>query len=398
MRSLPRFVVNRFLVRQLPRPFRHEGGDCYSAGLPALLRYADDESVSHRSTLALYEDGLPLQQPHCSINAIRELGIGRYAHWEDRLYFSTTDNSDPNINGRDYDYSISPWLYRRRVHRPELDPGLPVNHRKRDCTEEKFRADVAYALSNGRDVIAAIQRLGMSVAGKTFLEIGPGINMGCPLVVAAYGAKPIVVDRFLAPWDRSYHGQFYARLREELKRTDPGADVRPLTAVLEARGYPEDVIRRISAPLETAPLPDGHCDFVRSNAVLEHVFDLDASFSQLYRVTRPGGYHLHQVDFRDHRNFDRPLEYLLISERDFAATFEEAHSGCGNRWRVEEMTERFLAAGFELMNFHPTEFVKSEYLRTFVPRLRRCGSRYRDWPEDKLQVLGGHYTLRRPLD
>jgi len=396
VKAVSRFLVNKFLVRRLPEPFRHEGGDCWSAALPALRRYADDESGPRRSTLALYEDGLPLQQPHYTIGEIRGLGIGRYAHWEDRLYFSTTDNSDPNINGRTYEYSISPWLYRRRVQRPELDPGLPVNHRKRDCSDAQIRKDVAYVLGVGGSLLKAIRKLGVPLEGKTVLEIGPGINMGCPMLLAAHGARPVVVDRFLAPWDPEYHGRFYDLLRQELARTDPAADVRPLTALLDARGYPTRIIQRVSASLEKAPLPDGCCDFVWSNAVLEHVYDLDDSFAQLYRLTKPGGYNLHQVDFRDHRNFDKPMEYLLLSDREFATTFENAHSDCGNRWRLEEMTDRLIAAGFELIDFHPTEFSRPEYLRTFLPRLRRCGSRYQDWPVDKLQILGGRYTLRRP--
>src|SRR5258708_1096718 len=100
VKSLSRVLVNKFLVRPVPTPFRHEGGDCWSAPMPALRRYADDESGPRRSTLTLYEDGLPLQQPHYTIGEIRGLGIGRYAHWEDRLYFSSTDNTDPTENDR----------------------------------------------------------------------------------------------------------------------------------------------------------------------------------------------------------------------------------------------------------------------------------------------------------
>jgi SAM-dependent methyltransferase len=390
-------LVNRFLVRPLPGPFRHEGGDCWSAELPALIRYADDESDPRRSTLALYENGLALQQPHFTIGEIRCLGIGRYAHWEDRLYFSTTDNTDPNRNGRRYAYSISPWLYRRRVQRPELDPGVPINHRKRDSTEEKIQEDVTYALNVGRNFLKDVRTYGITIAGKTVLEIGPGINLGSSMLLAAYGAKPVVVDRFLAPWDRDYHGRFYTRLRDELARTDPAADLRPLTALIKARAYPERVIQRVSASLEKVPLPDGYCDVVWSNAVVEHLYDLDASFAQLHRITSPGGYHLHQVDFRDHRNFDRPLEYLLLSEEAFQRTFEIAHSDCGNRWRPDETTPRVLSAGFEIVQFVVTEYCRPEYLREFMTRLQISNSRYRDWPEDKLRIIGGHYILRRSM-
>jgi hypothetical protein len=396
VQTLSRTLVNKFLVRPLPKPYCHEGGDCYSVPLPALRGYADDESNPRRSTLTLYEDGLPLHQPHFTIGEIRGLGIGRYAHWEGRLYFSSTDNTNPNKNGRRYEYSISPWLYKRRVERPELDPGLPINHRKRDSTDAKIREDVAYALSTGGAMLHSIRKLGVPLAGKTVMEIGPGINVGVSMMLAAHGAKPVVVDRFLAPWDGDYHGRFYDMLRQELIRTNPAVDPRPLAALIEARGYPESIIQRVSASLEKVPLPDGYCDFVWSNAVLEHLYNLDASFAQLYRVTKPGGHHLHQVDFRDHRNFNKPLEYLMFSDETFHKTFEKLHSDCGNRWRPEEMTERLVAAGFEIVELLPTEYVRPEYFRGFLPRLRISGSRYQHWPEDRLQILGGRYTLRRP--
>lgn len=395
-KMLSRLLVNKFLVRPLPAPFRHEGGDCWSAALPAPARYADDKVHARRSTLTLYEDGIPLQQPHCALDEIRGLGIGRYSHWQDRLLFSATDNSDPNTNGRHYEYSISPWLYRRRVERAEIDPSRPVNHRKRDCSWEKIRADVDYTLRVGGNLLKAIRRLGVPLAGKTVLEIGPGISMGCPMMFAAHGAKPIVVDRFLAPWDDGYHARFYELLRGELTRNDPTADVRPLTALLEAGGYPGSVIRREDAALETMPLADESCDFVISNAVVEHLYDLDASFAQLCRVTKPGGYNLHQVDFRDHRNFDKPLEYLLLSDDVFRLTFESSHTGCGNRWRAEETTNRLIAAGFEIVDFLANGACRPEYLRDFLPRLRASGSRYQDWPEEQLWTIGGFYTLRKP--
>jgi SAM-dependent methyltransferase len=397
LKMLSRQLVNSFLLRPLPRPFRHEGGDCWSAGLPALARYADDAANPRRSTLTLYEDGVPLQQPHSTIEEIRGLGIGRYLHWEGRLLFSATDSSDPNRNGRLYQYSISPWLYRRRVERPEIDPSQPVNFRKRDCSIEKIRSDVAYALQVGGNFLRVVRRLGVPLAGRTVLEIGPGINMGCPMMFAAYGARPIVADRFLAPWDRGYHGRFYDLLRKELQRLDPNADIRPLTVLLDAQDYPAEIIQRVDASLESLPLADDSCDFVVSNAVVEHLYDLDASFAQLYRVTRPGGYNLHQVDFRDHRNFDKPLEYLLLDDELFRLTFESSHSGCGNRWRVEETTERLQAAGFLIREFDANGRCRPEYLHQFVPRLRASGSRYHDWPEDRLWTIGGLYTLQKPV-
>jgi ubiquinone/menaquinone biosynthesis C-methylase UbiE len=63
---------------------------------------------------------------------------------------------------------------------------------------------------------------------------------------------------------------------------------------------------------DVGELPDGSIDIHYSNATFEHLADIPASIAQLGRITKPGGVGFHQIDFRDHRNFDRPLDYLTI--------------------------------------------------------------------------------------
>ena len=78
--------------------FRQETGACWLVATPDFL-LTDKESIS---SLKLLENGKPLGPGHCSHDEIRGLGGGRYSHWGGRLYFSTSDNSDPTKNGRRY--------------------------------------------------------------------------------------------------------------------------------------------------------------------------------------------------------------------------------------------------------------------------------------------------------
>jgi arylsulfatase A-like enzyme len=50
----------------------------------------------------LLEDGRELGPAHSPHEDVREQGSGRYSHWKGRLFFSTSDGSDPNTNGRSY--------------------------------------------------------------------------------------------------------------------------------------------------------------------------------------------------------------------------------------------------------------------------------------------------------
>jgi len=87
---------------ELAGPFRHLGGHCYIAQIPHLESSADSDDNRARSKIMLFEDGVPVGFPHQYPHFIKTLGTGRYSHWDIKLLFSTTDNSDPNTNGRRY--------------------------------------------------------------------------------------------------------------------------------------------------------------------------------------------------------------------------------------------------------------------------------------------------------
>jgi SAM-dependent methyltransferase len=88
----------------LPGPFTAYRGATYAASIPELASQADSSDAPRRSQLMLYEDGGLLGLSHSIHDYISQYGNGRFSHWGDYLYFSTSDNSDPNSNGRRYEY------------------------------------------------------------------------------------------------------------------------------------------------------------------------------------------------------------------------------------------------------------------------------------------------------
>ena len=92
----------------LPMPGRSHGYlyDVHAREIEALGQVADRLDHGTESVLALYENGQPLQA-HASHQEIREIGAGRYSHWDDGagheyLFFSASDNTDPRSNGYAY--------------------------------------------------------------------------------------------------------------------------------------------------------------------------------------------------------------------------------------------------------------------------------------------------------
>jgi SAM-dependent methyltransferase len=232
---------------------------------------------------------------------------------------------------------------------------------------------------------------------KTVLEIGPGTNFGPLFLLACHGAIPIVADRFLAPWDPDYHPCFYRTFRSELMRKHSEIDPGPIDRLIQSDGYPEDVLRRVTSGAESLALPSNSVDIALSNAVFEHLEDHSKAFSELFRITKPGGWGFHQVDFRDHRSFERPLEHLLMSPREFQRLANGCFRECGTALRHYELSRLFRDCGFELQQFTANEFATPEYLADFMRRLRKSRrSSYREASEEQLRVLSGFFIVRKP--
>lgn len=99
--------INRKYVTQVPlsRP-RPDGGKAWIAALPSLAQIADCYEHGSRSPLIVFEDDLILGPSHSLHKAIRADGGGRYSHWGDSVLFSTSDGTDPNVNGRRYTVAV----------------------------------------------------------------------------------------------------------------------------------------------------------------------------------------------------------------------------------------------------------------------------------------------------
>jgi len=74
----------------------------------SLKDLADSVDDNERSPVQIYENGRLLGPGHSAHGEIAGLGMGRYSHWRGQGYvFSSSDNTDPNSNGRYY-YAVIP--------------------------------------------------------------------------------------------------------------------------------------------------------------------------------------------------------------------------------------------------------------------------------------------------
>ncbi|MGY8685022.1 hypothetical protein Q2941_45860 [Bradyrhizobium sp. UFLA05-153] len=94
-------------VIQILRPFeKHENAyQALSFRTDALDGLGDDPTVEgdSRSPIIVYEDGRPLGPAHSTFADIKQFGAGRFSHLKGHgIIFSSSDNTDPNTNGRVY--------------------------------------------------------------------------------------------------------------------------------------------------------------------------------------------------------------------------------------------------------------------------------------------------------
>lgn len=104
------WVGRSFVPRPMPpeprlqlHRFERIEGFAFRVGADSLKQYEDSDADAQRSPVVLYEDDKPIGPAHSRHHDIEYVGRGRYSHFKEfGILMSTSDNSDPNRNGRLY--------------------------------------------------------------------------------------------------------------------------------------------------------------------------------------------------------------------------------------------------------------------------------------------------------
>ncbi len=279
-----------------------------------------------------------------------------------------------------------------------MSSASPINLTKQNNSPGAIAAAVDYAISvaagfemwwqgNGPPAVKHAVR---PFAGLRVLEVGPGETLGSAVLLACGGATVAVADRFNAPWDPDFHGPFFRALRDRVADRG-GVSTAPIDRLLNEGAFVADVVRVHPLAAEELWKVGERFDVVLSNAVLEHVEDIDTTAANLATVTAPGGYGFHQVDLRDHRDFSRPLEYLTMSRSDYNALRQRTFCEGGGQWRLSTIAAAFERAGFA-QSASPNMYADAEYLADIRPRLHED---FAGLEGDDLAAISALYVVRR---
>lgn len=250
------------------------------------------------------------------------------------------------------------------------------------------------------------QNHGLPTTGATYLDIGCGSvhpygRMFAHLMAGASRAGCLELDPIQDPGEavRTLAHMAAAAL------VDPSTVFGPLpitaAAILahiadfdlarlakgDAGGLPQDRLLYLQRSVDATGLPDRCVDVVVSNSVLEHVADVDATLAELARITRPGGFAMHNIDAGDHRWYATPALHRLEFLTD--AGTEPIRFGC-NRLRMVDFERRFQMHGFAVRVRMPGPPV------AMTPELRsRLQPPWSGMPDEVLCETWCQYLLQR---
>lgn len=206
-------------------------------------------------------------------------------------------------------------------------PGLYAWKSRNAVTRHSDSARYCYSVWLRHQVKLA--RLGVTIQGATVGELGPGDSLGVGMAALLAGAASYSGLDVVPYAERNDSSRMLRELKELYvgKEPIPGESefphVRPkldsyafpatlldtarvgetadeVMAKLDEQGLYGNCIRYVAPWNDTSALSPESLDVIVSQAVLEHVDDLESTYSASYTWLRKGGYASHVIDFACH--------------------------------------------------------------------------------------------------
>lgn len=235
--------------------------------------------------------------------------------------------------------------------------------RPRPFSPKKVLETIAYnkrVVHSWEQQLMSFQGSDGSFSGKDVVEVGPGYDYGAGAVLVSLGAASYkAIDRFsLSCGDRKYYEALLETLRADMIMK--GLDMTRLSEVIRgviAQGslYSNPIFSVVQSSVEDASLGmNGTADIIVSQAVLEHVQDINKSFRSMYQILRENGVMCHEIDFQTHTQILRerdPLNIFRYSRSQWETWF--TFPGCPNRFRPNDFVRAAQRAGFKDVSLLP---------------------------------------------
>ena len=333
-------IRNKFL--------KHEQGNAWVINLEKIIPdFQQNYGDFNNYTVKVFENGDllgPADSPH---ETIRKKGLGSYSQWFDSLYISSSDNSDPSRNRRDYtilleikmNEKVDNIIFSHGHQEKYLEQAVRLNINRNDSA--LYNLLHAYSSIN-----YFLKNLKVSPNGKNALELGTSKEPGLPYVFLKKGARHFYSNNIF-PVDGYLSSEYVNIIDLIMNGTD--TSIIPTEDIIAKNDtqnlfFSDKVFSNHSAVgAEDLELDDNSIDILFSIAVMEHVSNPVAVIQNSFRMLKPGGICIHCIDHRDHRDFTKPIEFLKMTPEQYT----NATGDSENRWRFGQFQKLYRDTGFE---------------------------------------------------
>jgi len=321
---------------------------------------------------------------------------------------------DSNVSGLDKDL---PTVFHPAIRPPGIKsqismiPGMMVFHRlvknfrywtrSRSGTVggiKRAQMSVEEAVSYTQSIFQKIDPLIRNNGGwkdKKILEIGPGDSLGTGLWCLGAGAESYTaIDRFAVDLNQEFEADVLTSIKSKLGSNGKNLCSDALQIGSGDSPYSGRIQYRNDLPIESAPniLGRSGFDIIFSNAVLEHVENLEATLSAMNDLLADGGLMFHDVDLRSHQTFENhPLQFLEYPRPLWHLM--SSNNGEPNRARMPRYLNILEALSFENIETTITQIFEIDMVKS---RHRSLASEFRNLPVNDLLPAVFCFTCRKP--
>ncbi len=330
---------------------QHDSGFCYIANLDLKEYPGENLNSLRKSQLILFEDGVSIGVSSSSHEDIRKIGKGLFSHWENQLYFSSSDNTSPLKSDHEYvvqipnDIEEETKILSKLIYTNSLSSKLLNNLIINSISTNGGEFHSSYSF---RMFLMYLNIACVDIKKTIGLELGASPTNGLAICLGLAGIKHLYLNNIV-----SINNNIDVQFAENISL---------LCSLMLPTSRELDEIVIFSEDKKSCRLnPDiftvvdntnalnlqgkvSNIDLIFSLSVLEHMRDLPQISKVLKQLSNDGCVSIHSIDARDHTDFSNPLKYLYLSEEEFLSSYSKDH----NRWRYSDYKNFLANAGWTI--------------------------------------------------
>ena len=228
-----------------------------------------------------------------------------------------------------------------------------------------YSSDYEYLDKQFEQVKTILQENNFSIENKTVLELGPGNSF-----IIAYNylmnnaEKVILVDKYplnaykivatnideevltekLVKDKKSKQKQFLVKEIDFIKKKYSTENPNFLKNNIIDTQKLQFIAKDLSEINNLSKI-----DIVFSTSVLEHIYDVEKTIKAMSEITTKDSILIHNIDLRDHYNFNRPFLFYKYSEKTWNKYLTKLGISYTNRLRYNDYIELFTKFGFKII-------------------------------------------------